>query len=91
MGRRAHPTQAQAGRLCHRFIATFQKKPWAASYAPFMAATGHPIRTVVASGKKFGSPWNRCFKKDTKCRFVILSEAQDLVFLRFFGRFAPSE
>jgi hypothetical protein len=52
-----------------------------------------PVRKlhVVASGKKFGSLWNRYFKEDTTCRFVILSEAKDLVFLRFFGRFAPSE
>ncbi len=26
-----------------------------------------------------------------KNQFVILSEAKDLVFMRFFGRFAPSE
>jgi hypothetical protein len=52
-----------------------------------------PVRKlhVVASGKKFASPWNRCFEEDTRCHFVILSEAKDLVFLRFFGRFAPSE
>jgi hypothetical protein len=52
-----------------------------------------PVRKLhlVTGGKKFASPWNRCFKEETKCRFVILSEAKDLVFLRFFGRFAPSE
>jgi hypothetical protein len=52
-----------------------------------------PVRKlhVVARGKKFGPPCNRCFDEDPKCRFVILSEAKDLVFLRFFGRFAPSE
>jgi len=52
-----------------------------------------PVRKlhVVASGKKFASPLNRCFKEDIRRRFVILSEAKDLVFLRFFGRFAPSE
>jgi hypothetical protein len=37
------------------------------------------------------SPWIRYFEEAATCRFVILSEAKDLVFLRFFGRFAPSE
>jgi hypothetical protein len=46
---------------------------------------------VVARGENFASPWNRSFEEETKCRFVILSETKDLVFLRFFGRFAPSE
>jgi len=36
-------------------------------------------------------PWNRYSEKKAKSRFVILSEAKDLVFFRFFGRFAPSE
>jgi hypothetical protein len=46
---------------------------------------------VVTSGIKFASSWNRGFKEDTKCCFVILSGAKDIVFLRFFSRFAPSE
>jgi hypothetical protein len=46
---------------------------------------------VVASAEKFASPWNRYLEKNAKWRFVILSEAKDLLFLRFFGRCAPSE
>jgi hypothetical protein len=39
--------------------------------------------------------WRQELIKDTralkKSYFVILSEAKELVFMRFFGRFAPSE
>jgi hypothetical protein len=51
---------------------------------------GHEI-ACGRQREKFASPWNRFFEEDTKCHFVILSEAKDLAFLRFFGRFASSE
>jgi hypothetical protein len=43
------------------------------------------------AGKNLLRPGTNAFKEDKEYRFVILSEAKDLVFLKFFGRFAPSE
>jgi hypothetical protein len=44
-----------------------------------------------ARGEKLPRSGTDYFEEVAKCRFVILSEAKDLVFLRFFGRLAPSE
>jgi hypothetical protein len=46
---------------------------------------------VAASGKNLVRPGTDAFKENTTCRLVIMSEAKDFVFMRFFGRFAPSE
>jgi hypothetical protein len=93
VGRDVRPTGSQAklgnekkGGIVATFFGLFLF-----AFGPFTNSVRLGNCVWSLAGKKFASTRNKCLEEDTKCCFVILSEAKDLVFLRFFGRFASSE